>query len=57
MQAILKETHVQAIIRIFKYLNGTLYFDLWYLRGENFTLTTYTDVDWENNFDVRRSTS
>jgi hypothetical protein len=41
-----KETHVQAIKRIFKYLKGTLDFGLWYSRSKDFTLTTYTDVDW-----------
>jgi hypothetical protein len=37
-----KETHVQAVKIIFKYLKGTLDFNLWYSRGEYFTLTTYT---------------
>jgi hypothetical protein len=41
-----KETHVQAVKRIFKYLKGTLDFGLWYSRSKDFTLTTYTDADW-----------
>jgi hypothetical protein len=41
-QGAAKETHVQAIKRIFKYLKGTLDFDLWYSRGEYFTLPIET---------------
>jgi hypothetical protein len=41
-----KETHVQTIKRIFRYLKGTLEFGLWYSRSKDFTLTTYIDVDW-----------
>jgi hypothetical protein len=41
-QAAPKETHVQAVKIIFRYLKGTLDFILWYSRGEYFTLTTYT---------------
>jgi hypothetical protein len=52
-----KETHVQVVKRIFKYLKGTLDFGLWYSRGEYFTLTTYTDADWEDNVDDKKSTS
>jgi hypothetical protein len=52
-----KETHVKVVKIIFKYLKGTLDFDLWYSRGEYFTLTTYTDVDWVGNVDDRKSTS
>jgi hypothetical protein len=56
-QAAPKETHVQAVKIIFKYLKGTLDFGLWYSRGEYFTLTTYTDVDWAGSVDDRKSTS
>jgi hypothetical protein len=56
-QATPKETHVQAMKRIFKYLNGTLDFNLWYSRGKYFTLTTYMDVDWVGNVDDKKSTS
>jgi hypothetical protein len=38
-----KETHVQAVKRIFKYIKGTLDFGLWYSRGEDFILTKCTD--------------
>jgi hypothetical protein len=43
--------------QIFRYLKGTLDFGLWYPKGEDFTLTTYTDADWEGNVDDRKSTS
>jgi hypothetical protein len=52
-----KETHVQAVKRIFEYLKGTLDFDLWYSRGEYFTLTTYTDANWAGSVDDRKRTS
>jgi hypothetical protein len=48
---------VQAIKRIFKYLKGTLDYELWYSRGEYFNLSTYTYVDWEGSVDVLKSTS
>jgi hypothetical protein len=40
---------VQEVKRIFKYLKGTLDFDLWYSRGEYFTLIKYTDAYWAGN--------
>jgi hypothetical protein len=32
-------------------------FGLWYPKGEDFTLTTYTDADWAGSVDDRKSTS
>jgi hypothetical protein len=40
-----KESHVMAVKRILRYLKGTMDFGLWYPKGENFTLTTYTDAE------------
>ena len=37
-QVALKETHVQVVRGIFKYLKGTLNIGLWYSKGEDFTL-------------------
>jgi hypothetical protein len=48
---------VQALKRIFNYIKGTLDFSLWYSIGEDFTLTTYTDVDWAGSVDEKKSTS
>jgi hypothetical protein len=56
-QATLKETHVMTVKRIFRYLKGTTEFGLWYLKGNEMTMVTYTDVDWEGSIDDRRSTS
>ena len=52
-----KQSHLVAIKRIFKYLKGTMTYDLWYPRNHNFQLTTYSDVDWANCVDERKSTS
>eukprot|EP00253_Pinus_taeda_P032503 PITA_32503 len=56
-QANPKETHVQVVKRIFKYLQGTQNHGLWYPRGTNLTLHAYTDVDWVGSVDDRKSTS
>eukprot|EP00253_Pinus_taeda_P015557 PITA_15557 len=45
-QANLKETHLQAVKRIFKYLQGTQNYGLWYPRDTDLTLHAYTDADW-----------
>jgi hypothetical protein len=56
-QATPKETHVMEVKRIFRYLKGTTEFGLWYPKGNEMTMVTYTDVDWEGSIDDRRSTS
>jgi len=52
-----KETHLQAVKRIFKYLQGTKNYGLWYPRDTDLTLHAYTDVDWPGSVDDRKSTS
>ena len=52
-----KETDVQVVKMIFRYLKGTLYLGLWYPTGKEFTLTTYTNLNWASNVDDRKSTS
>jgi hypothetical protein len=52
-----KQSHLQVVKRIFKYLKGTMTYGLWYTRNQNFQLTAYSDVDWENCLDERKSTS
>jgi hypothetical protein len=47
----------KQVKRIFKYLKGTLDFGLWYSRSKDFTLTTYTDADWEGSIYDKKSTS
>eukprot|EP00253_Pinus_taeda_P031842 PITA_31842 len=52
-----KETHLQAIKRIFKYLQGTKNYRLWYPRDADLTLHAYIDADWAGSVDERKSTS
>ncbi|KAH9299953.1 hypothetical protein KI387_011536, partial [Taxus chinensis] len=52
-----KESHVQVVKRIFRYLKGTMEYGLWYPKGKDFTLTAYTDSDWAGCVDDRKSTS
>jgi len=44
-QANPKESHLQAVKRIFKYLQGTQNFTLWYPRDTDLTLHAYTDAN------------
>eukprot|EP00253_Pinus_taeda_P022673 PITA_22673 len=46
-----------AVKRIFKYLQGTQNYGLWYPRDTDFTLHAYTDADWAGCVDDRKSTS
>ena len=43
--AALKETHVLAVKRVFRYLKGTIYFFIWYPKGNYLTLVSYMDVN------------
>eukprot|EP00253_Pinus_taeda_P030574 PITA_30574 len=52
-----KETHLQAVKRIFKYLQGTQNYGLWYPRDTDLTLHAYTDVDWAGSMDDMKSIS
>ena len=52
-----KESHLQVVKRIFKYLQETMEFDLWYIRDANLTLHAYIDADWERSVDDKKSTS
>jgi hypothetical protein len=56
-QSARKQIHLGDVKRIFKYLKGTMTYGLWYLRNRNFQLTAYSDVDWENCLDERKSTN
>ena len=56
-QADPKESHYAVVKRIFRYINGTPDFGLWYDRSNHFTLYAYTNVDWVGNMDDRKSTS
>jgi hypothetical protein len=56
-QAAPKVTHVIAMKRIFKYLKGKIEFGLWYPKGNEMTMVSYTNADWAGSIDDRRSTS
>jgi len=56
-QANRKGTHLQAVKRIFKYLQGTQNYGLWYPRDIDLTLHAYTYADWAASVDDRKSTS
>eukprot|EP00253_Pinus_taeda_P027311 PITA_27311 len=57
VQANPKESHLQAVKRIFKYLQGTHNFGLWYHRDTDLTLHAYIDAYWAGSVDDRKSTS
>jgi hypothetical protein len=48
-----KETHVAIFKRIFRYLNDTLDYGLFYPRDTNFTLSAYIDAYWARCVDER----
>jgi len=52
-----KENHLQAVKRIFKYLQRTQKYGLWYPRDTDLTLHAYTDAEWVGTLDDRKSTS
>jgi hypothetical protein len=52
-----KQSHFLAVKMIFRYLKEIMTYGLWYPRNQNFQLTAYSDADWENYVDERKSTS
>ena len=56
-QATPKESHVQVVKIIFRYLKGTIDLSLWYPRKDSFYLKDYADVDWEGCADGIKITS
>lgn len=52
-----RETHLQALRRGIRYLQGTKKMGLQLLKNQNMTLTAYTDADWGGCPSTRRSTS
>ncbi|GJT94035.1 retrovirus-related pol polyprotein from transposon TNT 1-94 [Tanacetum coccineum] len=51
------EKHLQAMKRIFRYLNKTINMGLWYSKDTDMSLTAYEDADHAGCQDTRRSTS
>ena len=56
-QAAPTQNHLLAVKRIFRYLQGTTQYGLWYPKSKNFTLTAYTNADWASCVDDKKSTS
>lgn len=52
-----KESHVQAVKRILKYVTGTTEFGIWFSRDTNSNLVGYSNADWAGCVDGRKSTS
>jgi hypothetical protein len=52
-----KHSHLLAVKRIFRYLKGTMNYGLWYPRNQNFQLSVYSYVDWDNCIDERKIAS
>ena len=55
-QALPHESNVAFVKRIFKYLQGTIEYGLWYAKSEEFKLNAYMDEDWTQSLNGRRST-
>ena len=51
-----RESHFNAIKRIFKYLSGSLHLRLWYPRSSSFDLISYFDTDFIDSLLDRKST-
>lgn len=51
------EMHLVAAKRIFRYLQGTLEYGLFYKKGEKSSLIGFTDSDYAGDLDDRKSTS
>nr|GFA83029.1 retrovirus-related Pol polyprotein from transposon TNT 1-94 [Tanacetum cinerariifolium] len=49
--------HIEAVKRVFWYLQGTIYMGLWYLKDTAMARTTYADADHAGCQDTQRSTS
>jgi hypothetical protein len=56
-QATPEESHLMAVKRIFRYLVHTPTYGLWYPKGSDFSLCSFTDSDWAGDKDDRKSTS
>ena len=53
----LRESYLNAIKRIFKYLSGSLHLGLWYPRSSSFDLISYSDADFVGSLLDRKRTS
>ena len=51
-----RESHLNAIKRIFKYLSGSLHLVLWYPKSSSFSLISYSDANFIGSLLDRKST-
>ncbi|XP_049399912.1 uncharacterized mitochondrial protein AtMg00810-like [Solanum stenotomum] len=49
--------HLGAAKRVLRYIAATVDFGIWYSKDADFSLTGYSDSDWEGSIDNRKSTS
>ena len=52
-----RESHLNAIKRIFKYLSGSLHLGLWYPKSSSFDLISYSNADFIGSLLDRKSSS
>ncbi|KAM7466521.1 hypothetical protein LguiB_014083 [Lonicera macranthoides] len=52
-----KESHLSAVKRIVRYVNGTLSLGIWYTFDTSSSIVGYCDADWAGCTDDRKSTS
>lgn len=52
-----KQSHLQAVKKIMRYVKGTVKLDIFYTKGPNKNLAGYCDADWAGSIDDRKSTS
>ena len=50
-----RESHLNAIKRIFKYLSGSLHLGHWYPKSSSFDLISYSDADFAGSLLDRKS--
>ena len=56
-QAAPKESHLTAVKRIIRYINGTPDYGLWHSKDSNACIAGYSYADWASSMDDRKSTS
>ena len=55
-QAASNKSHMTAVKRIIRYVNGTSDYGIWYSKDSNDCLADYSDADWAGCVDDRKST-
>ena len=52
-----RSTHYAAVLRIFQYLKGTLFHDLFYSTQSPLVLRAFSDADWAGDLTDHKSTT